>query len=608
MVPSAAKPRAFSYVRMSTDVQLKGDSLRRQLERSKDYAEAQGLELAETAQLIDSGISAFTGRNIKEGALGRFLKAVEEGKIEKGSFLLVESLDRISRQEVLKSLELFISLLNAGINIVTLAGAPRLYSAENVNQVELIASLSEMARAHEESRLKGERVAAAWANKRKTAQTIPMTKRCPAWLRLVPTKSNPNKKMFEVDTSRAEIVRSMFDDASKGIGSYKIARQLTKDRVKPFGKSDGWQRSTVSKILTSRAVIGEFQPHRLVDKIRRPDGVPIKDYYPKIIDEELFYRAQAGRTDRKINGAGRKGQNFSNLFSRIAKCAYCGSTMAFENKGKGRHGGRFLVCDRAKRGLTCNIARWRYDDFEKSFLAFVCELDLERLVQNEEASNARKNLKSEIDGIRGELADIDERMTRLRELCERSHAGAAFVAERLDELALRRTQVDANLKKRRENYAMLTNTPREGQGDEMKAIIERIQKGAPGETYKLRAEIADGIKNIVSMLVIAPLGGAPLTGRAVRSLTEQHASEVQFRDPSLNETIEYMKHLMDEPRSTRRYFSIMFKDGSTRAVYPDDNDPLKFEEQILNNKEGLLRVEKTGQKTTLFKKRRRDEM
>ena len=40
-------PRAFSYLRLSTDVQLKGDGLRRQLEASKKYAAEHGLDLVE---------------------------------------------------------------------------------------------------------------------------------------------------------------------------------------------------------------------------------------------------------------------------------------------------------------------------------------------------------------------------------------------------------------------------------------------------------------------------------------------------------------------------------------------------------------------------------
>ena len=62
------KPKAYSYLRMSTDLQLKGDSRRRQLEASKAYAEAEGLELADDAQLEDIGISAFKGANVQSGA------------------------------------------------------------------------------------------------------------------------------------------------------------------------------------------------------------------------------------------------------------------------------------------------------------------------------------------------------------------------------------------------------------------------------------------------------------------------------------------------------------------------------------------------------------
>lgn len=80
------KPRAYSYLRMSTDIQLRGDSRRRQLEASRAYAEAKGLELAQGGELEDIGVSAFKGANVTEGALGRFVAAAEAGAIQKGSY------------------------------------------------------------------------------------------------------------------------------------------------------------------------------------------------------------------------------------------------------------------------------------------------------------------------------------------------------------------------------------------------------------------------------------------------------------------------------------------------------------------------------------------
>jgi DNA invertase Pin-like site-specific DNA recombinase len=125
---------------MSTDLQLKGDSRRRQLEASRAYAEAHGLELAEGSELEDIGVSAFKGANVREGALGRFLEAVRSGLIKPGSFLLVESLDRLSRQELLTAQSLFLSIIQAGINLVTLTDG-RVYRAGTNDLGDLIVSL-----------------------------------------------------------------------------------------------------------------------------------------------------------------------------------------------------------------------------------------------------------------------------------------------------------------------------------------------------------------------------------------------------------------------------------------------------------------------------------
>src|SRR3977135_3528873 len=98
MTERPSRPRAYSYIRMSSDLQLKGDSLRRQLDASASYAAANGLDLCDESRLEDIGISAFKGANIAEGALGRFLEAAKAGKIPTGSFLLLESWDGRRRQ------------------------------------------------------------------------------------------------------------------------------------------------------------------------------------------------------------------------------------------------------------------------------------------------------------------------------------------------------------------------------------------------------------------------------------------------------------------------------------------------------------------------------
>ena len=165
---SPHRPLAYSYVRISTDIQLKGHSKQRQLERSQDYAKKHGLRLVE-AGLEDLAVSAFHGANVRDGDLGRFLRAVESGEIERGSYLLVESLDRISRQEIVKSLALFLRIIEAGINLVTLQDE-FLYQAGKIQLAELVISLTSMSRAHDESLIKSQRVLAAWEEPNRSQQ------------------------------------------------------------------------------------------------------------------------------------------------------------------------------------------------------------------------------------------------------------------------------------------------------------------------------------------------------------------------------------------------------------------------------------------------------
>jgi len=140
--------RPYSYLRMSTQEQLKGDSLRQQLEQSRDYAAKNGMTLVE--DLRDIGISAFHGANAAGGgALGLFLAAVKAGKVEAGSYLLIESLDRLSRQIPFKAYGTFAEIISAGVRMVTLSDS-RVYDSE-LDLGGMISSIVDMEREREQS-------------------------------------------------------------------------------------------------------------------------------------------------------------------------------------------------------------------------------------------------------------------------------------------------------------------------------------------------------------------------------------------------------------------------------------------------------------------------
>ena len=123
---------AYSYVRFSTPEQAKGDSTRRQVSAAVEYCEKNGLHLDETLQIADRGISAFRGKNAKSGGLSRFLDACRSGEVKTGSVLIVESLDRISRDQILPALGVLTEILNLGIVLVTLKDG-KTYTAGSVN-------------------------------------------------------------------------------------------------------------------------------------------------------------------------------------------------------------------------------------------------------------------------------------------------------------------------------------------------------------------------------------------------------------------------------------------------------------------------------------------
>src|SRR6267378_636205 len=80
--------KAYSYKRWSTPEQGRGDSLRRQMEAAQQWATANGFELDTELTLTDSGMSAFHGKNAAEGALAEFLRAVMDGRVPAGSYLI----------------------------------------------------------------------------------------------------------------------------------------------------------------------------------------------------------------------------------------------------------------------------------------------------------------------------------------------------------------------------------------------------------------------------------------------------------------------------------------------------------------------------------------
>ncbi|MET4277885.1 MULTISPECIES: recombinase family protein [unclassified Bradyrhizobium] len=539
--PQTTRPKAYSYVRMSTDLQLKGDSLRRQREASRKYAEKHDLELVEDFDLHDIGVSAYKGKNLASGAFGRFLEAVREMKIEQGSYLLVESFDRMSRQEPMVALKPFMEIVEAGLTLVTLDDE-RVFRGK-ISFEDLIISIAKMSRANEESARKSDRLSQAWKAKRAVIGQEKLTARCPSWLRLASDRMG-----FEIVEEHAAVVRRIFDEAASGLGTFTIVRRLNEENVPTFTGKGGWQNSTVNKIVSGAAVVGTFQPNRMEGGKRMPDGDPIRNYFPRIVTQAVFEAAQRGRLERKTKpesgrkgSGGPKGKHFTNLFSKLAVCDYCGKPMHYQNKGTPPKGQSYLVCSNALRNVGCEMTgRWRYDQFESTFLSFVEQLDLASLVSSSEHSLKRNEVAFHLDAAVGKVRLLEDERRKAYEIgLKMADFDSAFIAERIKKAELELVAAKKQERQLRHEISVLDQTALTyyRHPDQVAGLIERVRAARGGDVYKLRAQIASRLQSLISEL-----------------------------------------RLTVDPDTQR--FEVVFRDGQGMTLFVDPEDPTNFIQKV----------------------------
>ncbi|MGF6761466.1 DNA invertase Pin-like site-specific DNA recombinase/uncharacterized coiled-coil protein SlyX [Paraburkholderia sp. GAS33] len=600
-------PTAYSYVRFSTPEQLKGDSLRRQTEISQAYVEEHGLTLDTALHFRDLGLSAFDRSNITRGALGGFLEAVKRGRVEAGSFLLVESLDRLSRAEVLDALEVFTGILKHGITIVTLADR-MVYSQESLrsNFGNLIISITIMARAHDESAMKSRRLKAAWGNKRETIAERKLTARCPMWMRL-----KADRTEFEFIPERVETVKKIIELSRSGMGHALICKRLNEANIPTFTNSTGgWQTSSVDKILSSSALYGAFQMYIHVDGKRIPDGDLIEGYFPAIMSNDAFFLLQSMRRERRMGGGGkaRKGRDVPNLFSGLVKCGYCQGSMILlggartkRANGEQRVGRKFLACDGARRGRGCYGVQWEYKAFETSFLTFCRGLQLDALIRDSSAgaqcNDVKLTLDQQVAAAKSEVGEIQKRLTRLIDVLELGDTPTAVLArirslelqlvektETLDSLTGQLSVVEMSSQYRAEEVA------------DIRKLIKRMNTMDEQTRFDVRAALAEHLRHMIERIDVYPAGMLQTPEKIAQLRADLLAGGFTKERADAYLDANYRTEPPRQGRGTRgrygpnadsgRFYTIKGKTGGFRVVYPDHDKPenVVVEAAILNSK------------------------
>jgi len=488
-----AAASAYSYIRFSTPDQALGDSERRQVEKAEAWAAAKGVVLDRS--FADRGKSGWKGTNRKKGALGEFLRRIPspglpipEAPILPGSYLIVENLDRLSREHPLDSIGLVRSIIIAGVIIVILETGQE-YSEASVRRdpMQMMGLVFELGRGAGESDRKSKLIKASWERRRKDAlEGIPLSGQCPAWLKLEGTRKEGS---YRIVPERAEIVRRIFDMAVAGYGHRAITNKLNDERVPTWGgkrKPDrkdaprAWNRRTVHQILLNPAVIGEYHPGKIetqpdpahpgeTRQVRVPEGDPIPGVYPVVVDLEVWQKVQ--ESTRKTGGP--ISTRVSQIFAPLLRDDTTGEGIRYKyqfNATRGGHG-RYLVSnvDAINRERPENAPKtkphwWPYPATEYAILTTLAEIDW-RAMAGEGRPHALREAAESAAAAQRKAEDLQRRCGNLVDAIELGGPSISDLVNKLKKLGPERDGAEklaAEARKRLEALEMTNNAITEG--------------------------------------------------------------------------------------------------------------------------------------------------
>jgi hypothetical protein len=418
-------PIAIDYGRFSDQIQEIGDSKRRQKSLADAWSER--TEISIDTRLVDEGVSGYKRQkqrleNAELYDLARFLKMIEAGRVQPGDYLLLENLDRLSRDNEVPATHLLTSILMAGVHVVQLAP----YELELTSKSDgftIMRAVMELARGHGESARKHQVVAASYANNRAAAGEAAEAYQgsLPAWVKREGKGKGARHRPIVPVAERVAVVRQIYQWAAEGWGYTRIVHRLNADGVAPFGsrrpridpetgqqartragrlrwEKDGdcmgagrWTRPYVVTIIRDRAAVGELMT-------RTGEIIPI----PPAVSEELWLAAQAGREDRMKHRGRNRTAGPENLFQGMLRDALTGeSFFAITRQGRGKQW-RVLINAGGKSNETEGRS-FPEQAFEEAILHCLHEIDPAEITTPEGPDRVAV-LSGRIESLRGKIA------------------------------------------------------------------------------------------------------------------------------------------------------------------------------------------------------------
>ncbi|HET6573039.1 MAG TPA: recombinase family protein [Fimbriiglobus sp.] len=484
--PAGKPPRktppaiAYSYLRYSSPAQSDGDSVRRQTAlRDSWLSRNPHVRLDSALKMEDRGVSGFRGehRTNRKHALSQFMDEVERGRVPGGSYLIVENLDRLTREDPETSIPLVLNLIRSGVRIVQLVPAEMVYEP-GMDFGRLMMMLWELARGHGESKRKSGLVGAAWGEKKRAARErhVPHGKAVPAWLEL-------SDGEYRIRPEVGRTVRAIYRMAADGMGNIAIAQRLAAEGVAPVGRTGVWNKGYVNRLLTSRSVLGEYQPMTGPRGRRVPDGDAIEGYFPRLIDDALWAKVQATRGRRSHPGS-RRPRSRHTLAGLVVDART--SSPMYVHKHQ-RVGPVFVSRDAYERRPGAPWETFPVGVLTDEILKWLAELRADELFDDPGAAK--------VSELTAKLADVELRLAKAREGYDADPENQTWSH-----------MIDRYDRGRRKLVADLTAARAEAANPLSASWAEAVELMRQKEPERLRAALNRTVEEIRVLIVGRPMG------------------------------------------------------------------------------------------------------
>lgn len=187
-------------------------------------------------------------------------------------------------------------------------------------------------------------------------------------------KAEGQRRRLTPHPVEAPVVRSVFDEFLKGVGTKSIARLM--NDMGRLRRGRRWDKDHVGYMLKNWVYAGyiTYNRHDPATRTIRPEDewIRVKGHEP-IITEEKFAMVQQQFIERTPIQSAAKPQKGKFLFSGMLRCGACNQTMQIETASGRSRSYSYYNCRSALRGSGCSNRRMSAPDVDQWLLSSVLD-------------------------------------------------------------------------------------------------------------------------------------------------------------------------------------------------------------------------------------------